>query len=297
MSKIKRKYSNSKIYHIILKGIDDNNIFYDNQDRKIFLDRLKITKKEYNYKLYAYCLMGNHVHMVIRIEDEFLSKAMQSLTIRYASYFNKKYDRKGPFVQNRFKSKNIENQRYFLEVCRYVHRNPEKAGIEKTNTYKWSSYQEYVGREILIDKKILLHYFNNEVESFVKYTNKIDSIEEIMNFADFELSNNLKDEEVIDIIMKRFKIESVKKIGKFFKENGNIEKIKELKKIQGISQRQIARITTIGRKKINEIWNQKEPVPMAQGTKKNRSKWFKFTKKVENCDEKIRKNGKKYCQN
>ena len=75
--------------------------------------------------------MSNHVHMVIEVPNENLSKAIQSLTIRYVSYFNKKYDRKGPFVQNRFKSKNIENQRYFLEVCRYVHRNPEKQELKK----------------------------------------------------------------------------------------------------------------------------------------------------------------------
>ena len=75
--------------------------------------------------------MDNHIHMVIRIEKEFLSKAMQTLMIRYVHYFNKKYKRTGTLLQNRFKSKNVENQRYFLEVCKYVHRNPENAGITK----------------------------------------------------------------------------------------------------------------------------------------------------------------------
>ena len=128
-----REFSNSNVYHIIIKGNNDSVIFYDDMDRNVFLDRIKLTKDEFKYKVYAYCLMSNHVHLVIEVPNEHLSKAIQSLTIRYVNYFNKKYDRKGPFVQNRFKSKNIENQRYFLEVCRYVHRNPEKAGIEKTS--------------------------------------------------------------------------------------------------------------------------------------------------------------------
>ena len=131
-----RIFSNSKVYHIILKGIDNQNIFYDDQDRRVFLKDLLITKKDYDYKIYSYCLMSNHVHMVIRIEKEFLSKAMQSLMVRYVHYFNTKYKRVGALVQDRFKSKNIENEKYFLDVCRYVHRNPENAGISKTEEYE-----------------------------------------------------------------------------------------------------------------------------------------------------------------
>ena len=150
MSKYLREFSNSKIYHIIIKGIDESTIFYDDEDRNVFLNKLRISKKKYKYKVLAYCLMSNHVHLVISIENENLSKGIQSLIIRYASYFNKKYDHKGPFVQNRFKSKNIENLDYFLKVCRYVHRNPEKAGIERLDKYKWSSYHEYIREEKIV---------------------------------------------------------------------------------------------------------------------------------------------------
>ena len=113
-----RLYSHSKVYHIILKGIDDQDIFYDDRDREFFLKQISITKSEFNYMLYSYCLMGNHVHMVIKCLDVFLSKCIQSLLIRYVYYFNKKYKRKGPLVQNRFKSKHVENLQYFIDVCR-----------------------------------------------------------------------------------------------------------------------------------------------------------------------------------
>ena len=193
--------------------------------------------------------------MVIDVPKENLSKAIQSLTIRYVSYFNKKYDRKGPFVQNRFKSKNIENQRYFLEVCRYVHRNPEKAGIEKTNNYKWSSYNEYISNERIIDKKVLMYYLNNSIENFIKYTNKVEDIQEIMNYADFELNNRLNDEELMEIILKRLNFNNIEEVINFFKNKENIKYIEKLKDIKVINKSQLSRIIRIDRKNISKYWS------------------------------------------
>ena len=249
-----RELSNSKVYHIIIKGNNDSLIFYDDMDRNVFLDRIKLTKEEFKYKVYAYCLMSNHVHMVIEVPNENLSKAIQSLTIRYVSYFNKKYDRKGPFVQNRFKSKNIENQRYFLEVCRYVHRNPEKAGIEKTNQYKWSSYQEYIGKEKIIEKKTLLYYLNDSIENFIKYTNKVESVNEIMNYADFEINNKLNDQELINIILEKFNYDSIDKAINHFKEKENLKDLEELKNINKITKGQLSRIIRVDKRIIEKYW-------------------------------------------
>lgn len=250
-----RSFSISKVYHVILKGINDSDIFYTNQDRFVFLEKIKLSKKEFPFSVYAYCLMSNHVHLVIGVQDKFLSKAIQSLTIRYVSYFNKQYERKGPFVQNRFKSKNVENQKYFLDVCRYVHRNPEKAGITKTSNYKWSSYSEYLGKEDIIDKKVLLHYLDNDIDNFIKYTNKVESIEELMNSADFELSNKIQDDEIIEIIIRQFKLNSAEEIISYFKNKKNKLLIVKLKNIKGITKAQLSRITRIDKKTIGKIWD------------------------------------------
>ena len=249
-----RTISKTNIYHIIIKGNNDEVIFYDDMDRNVFLERIKITKKEFNYKVYAYCLMSNHVHLVIEVPQEKFSKSIQSLTIRYASYFNKKYDRKGPFVQNRFKSKNIENQRYFLEVCRYVHRNPEKAGMAKTYAYKWSSYNEYVYKEKVIDREILMHYLDNDINNFITYTNECDEIEEELYMADFEMIENLSDEEVISIILKKYNIGNVSEIVSFFKIAENKQKLREFKDKPGITRTQIERITRVNRKILLNLW-------------------------------------------
>lgn len=260
MTRQRRKISNSKVYHVIVKGIDDQDIFYDDQDRRYFLKQILNLKKEINYDVYSYCLMTNHIHMVIKSEAEVLSKIMQSLMIRYVYYFNSKYERSGPLVQNRFKSKCVENQKYFLEVCRYIHRNPEKAGMAKTQNYKWSSYQEYLGKEKIINKKVLLHYFNNDINEFVKYTTNLtlEDIENLYDYAEYEIRNRLLDEEVIQIIMKKFEIFDVKDVVIFFKNKNRKELEKALhviKNIKGTNKSQVARILRVNRKFVSDVWD------------------------------------------
>ena len=254
MPRLPREYSYSKVYHIIIKGIDDGDIFYDNEDKQVFKEKMKLTKEKFKYNIYAYCLMNNHVHLVIEVANDTLSKAMQGLSVRYVHYFNRKYNRKGPLIQERFKSKKVEDQRYFLEVCRYVHRNPEKAKIAKTNDYNWSSYNEYIFEEKLINKNVLLHYYSNDLENFIKDTNKEEKIEELMNQADFEMNPRLNDEELIDIILRMYSLNSAKEIIAFFKNKKNRELLSELKNICNINKTQLSRITRVSPKIIDIIW-------------------------------------------
>ena len=257
-----RIYSNSKVYHIILKGIDDQNIFYDDRDREFFLKQISITKTEFKYILYSYCLMSNHVHMVIKCQDIFLSKCIQSLLVRYVYYFNKKYKRKGPLVQNRFKSKQVENLRYFIDVCRYVHRNPENAGIELTQNYKWSSYREYTGRKRLVDKFVLLHYYNDDVNKFIEDTIKTINEKNIEDYIEYELIGKLNDEQLAEVIMSRLNIQDISDIPTFFKNRAGEELercLREIKNIQGINKNQVARVTRLGRSRVEKICNKIEP--------------------------------------
>lgn len=263
MPRTPRMYSHSKVYHIILKGIDDQDIFYDNRDREFFLKQISITKLEFNYIVYAYCLMNNHVHMVIKSQDVFLSKCIQSLLIRYVYYFNKKYKRKGPLVQNRFNSKQVENLQYFIDVCRYVHRNPENAGIELTQNYQWSSYSEYIGRKNIVEKNILLHYYNNDINKFIEDTIKTVGEKEIEDYIEYEIIGKLNDEQLMETIMNKFKIVDISDVPNFFKNKGGeeLEKcIREIKNIPGVNKNQVARVTRLGRSRIQKIWNKIEPV-------------------------------------
>ena len=258
MPRLSRKFSYSKVYHIIVKGIDSQNIFYDNQDRKVFLKYLLETKKQFEYQIYAYCLMVNHVHLIIRVNDEFLSKSIQGLLVKYVSYFNKKYDRSGTLFQDRFKSKLVENQRYFLEVCKYVHRNPEKARICKTEKYEWSSYLEYIKKEKIINKRVLLHYFNNDINEFIKFTTKNNDLSQLDNFAEFEMIERLTDEQLENILMQKFAIKDIKKIINYFTDSSRKELeelIARIKKIKGTNITQVSRVIRKSRKLVEKIWN------------------------------------------
>ena len=253
MSKKIREFRETDIYHIILRGNDKSDIFYDSQDRLVFLEKIQETKKKFNYEVYTYSLMDNHVHLIIKVKSDFLSKAIQSLEIRYSAYFNKKFNRCGHLFQNRFFSKKIENLDYFLTVCKYVHRNPEKANMEKTENYKWSSFGEYVGKEKIINKSVLLHYFNDSVEEFKKYTLMNDDKEQLYHFSEFELRDRLSEEEVGNIIAQKFGLENASDVSLLEKEKRD-EILIKLKELKGTSMAQIARITKVTPYYVRTIW-------------------------------------------
>ena len=262
-----RLYGNSKNYHIILKGIDDQDIFFDDRDREFFLKQILESKSQFNYIVYAYCLMSNHVHMVIKSQDIFLSKSIQSLLVRYVHYFNKKYNRSGPLVKNRFSSKAIENLQYFIDVCRYIHRNPESAGIELTQNYRWSSYQEFVGKAKIINKKALLHYYDNDINKFIEDTIKTVKERNIEDYIEYELIGKLNDEQLTEAIMDKFNITNISDVPSFFKSKGGEELercIQQIGNIQGTNKNQIARVTRLGRRVIERIMCKKEPAPNVQ---------------------------------
>lgn len=142
-----KSYTN--VYHVILRSINQQELFYDNIDRSKFLQCLKITKEKYQYDLYAYILMNNHVHLLIKDGKDNLSKIMQSIATSYAMYFNKKYCRIGHVFYNRFKSKKIESLPYFSNVIRYIHFNCEKAGLCEFDKFYWSSYHEFFNFEYI----------------------------------------------------------------------------------------------------------------------------------------------------
>ena len=256
LAKKQREFSSTDMYHIILRGNDKNDIFYDNQDRKMFFKVMKITKEKFKYNIYSYCLMNNHIHMVIKIKDEFLSKALQSLEIRYSAYFNKKTNRTGHLFQNRFFSKKIEDLNYFLTVCKYIHRNPEKANIEKTQDYQWSSFNEYIGKEKYIDKNILMYYFDNNIENFKKYTLQNDDKEQLYNLSEFEMKNKLSEDELIEIIKKKFDLKNASDVSIISEEEREriLFSLKELKELKSTSIAQISRVTKVTEYFIKKLW-------------------------------------------
>jgi len=129
-------------YHIITRGNQKQPVFKEAGDLQKYLAILSKYKKEYKFRLYCFCLMPNHIHLVMGInKPPLLSKIMKCLNLSYTLYFNSKYDKVGHLWQDRFKSKIIDGDRYLLECISYIESNPVRASLTQTiEEYPWSSH-------------------------------------------------------------------------------------------------------------------------------------------------------------
>lgn len=135
-------------YHVILRGNGGQDIFLDEKDRHRFLLLIQEGVERYRHRIHAFCLMGNHVHLAVQVADIPLSRIMQNIGFRYTRYFNAKVKRTGHLFQGRYKAILIDAESYLLELIRYVHLNPVRAGIVKSpDEYRWSSHRAYLGKE------------------------------------------------------------------------------------------------------------------------------------------------------
>lgn len=140
MPRTSRAISETEIHHVILRGVNKQLVFMEEGDRRFFLKRMSEYQVAYEMELHAYCLMDNHIHLLIKCSSEVLGKFMGRLGTSHARYFNKKYDRVGHLFQGRYKSLPVESDEYYLSVFRYIHQNPEQAGFKR---FAWTSYDEY----------------------------------------------------------------------------------------------------------------------------------------------------------
>ena len=168
MPRVARKIAESGIYHVMLRGINRQQIFEDEDDEALFLSTLKKYKAECGYEILAYCLMGNHVHLLLMTGSEPLGTVIRRIAGRYVYWFNMKYSRVGHLFQDRFKSEPVEDEAYLLTVMRYIHRNPVEAGLcVQPGDYAASSYLDYLGRNGITDtKRILAMMDRNEFVDF-----------------------------------------------------------------------------------------------------------------------------------
>lgn len=156
MPRSPRKLSESDLYHVFARGVGRQTIFEDADDNLRFLSILRDYAGETSGSLLAWCLMGNHFHLLVRMEMSELSGFMKRLEVAYALYFNTRYDRPGCLFQGRFGSEPIADEAQLLAAARYIHLNPQKAGIARFNDYKWSSFDEYVAEPDICDTGFVL---------------------------------------------------------------------------------------------------------------------------------------------
>ena len=191
MPRLPRQKSESGIYHIMLRGINQQVIFEDDEDYCKLVKTLENYKAVSGYKVFAYCLMSNHIHILIKVEKEDLDLIMKRIAGSYVYWCNRKYYRKGHLFQDRFKSEPIEDNSYFLTVIRYIHQNPLKAGLAKNiDDYRFSSYNDYVDEESeIVDFDYALSLMKKD--EFIAFNNeRNDDICLDIDEQSFRLSDN-----------------------------------------------------------------------------------------------------------
>lgn len=156
-------------YHVYNRGIRKQNIFRESKDYLRYLERMQDYKDKHQVSIIAYCLMPNHIHLLLRQNGpKPASQFIQRLHTAYSMYFNKKYEEVGHLFQNRFKAKIISKDEYLMHLSRYIHLNPQKL-VRKLPAYKWSSYPSYItqsGKNGLVDTKFVLSMFKKKKDSW-----------------------------------------------------------------------------------------------------------------------------------
>ena len=140
-----RQLLHQSYYHIMARGNNKNIIFHKEDDYKYYLDLIKKYKKLHPFSLYHYCLMPNHVHLLVRTnKGTDFSNFMKKINLSYFCYYRNHYGWTGHFWQDRFKSQPVGKDNYFLQCGKYIELNPVRSGItEKPSDYKFSSYLHY----------------------------------------------------------------------------------------------------------------------------------------------------------
>ena len=234
-----RKMSASRYMHIIVRGIGKQLLFEDVYDYRHYLEKLEYYCMDTNVRVCAYCLMDNHVHLLVKGEPSSIVLLMKKIGVSYSWYYNKKYEKVGHLFQDRYKSEPIENEVYLLNVFRYILKNPQKAGICSAANYPWNSYRYYDKPLPFMDLAAIRALLGN----FSQYQDFIEqeSEEPVLEYNEIRHNDAWAKEEI-----KRSLGISSGTVLQSYSKNERDAALVKLKE-RGLSARQISRLTGLGR--------------------------------------------------
>ena len=240
-----RAQSESSIYHVMVRGINQVQLFYEEEDREAFLARLSRFKKECDFGLLAWCLMGNHVHLLIEEHEAPLATIIKKLLLSYSHWYNTKYDRKGYLYQDRFLSKPVFDDRQLLGAVRYIHRNPLEVG---NGVDYWTSYRDYLGTDgpgITDTNFVLRMLASDEASARQAFAELVLGLVEPYTYSLGSERGKLLDKQAIQLIEKVAGVSSCGEVCEL-DEARRDEVLAELRR-QGLTIRQLARLTGLNR--------------------------------------------------
>lgn len=236
--------------HVMVQGINKEKIFLEEREKLEYLKLLNKYKEEYAIKIIAYCVMNNHVHILINIEKiDNLTKYMQKVNTSYGIYYNKNRNRVGYVYRDRFKTQIINDEKHLHNCIIYIHNNPVKANICKSaDKYRFSSYKKFLSEE---NKELMIKIFGNK-NRYIK-SNEIENLKD-MDFIEDEKDNN---KNIMDTINDFFIRNNTNHL-EIKLENKLLESITlELKSVYNLSNIKIAKYLEVSKYKIDKIINNK----------------------------------------
>ena len=258
-----RQISGTGIYHVMLRGINHQDIFEDAQD---FWKFLKLMDQQVHPTdelkkplpprciIYAYCLMTNHVHLLIRECGEGIMEPVRRIAIAYAQYYNYRHEHSGHLFQDRFKSEPVNDMAYFITLLRYIHQNPVAGGIVRNvSDYTWSSWREY-------EEGAICHIPVCNTENVFGRISREDltvlvnePLSKALKILDFDNETNIRltDEKIRDYLASVMGTQNLLTIQKLPKKERN--RIIQMAKQYGASIRQLNRLTGISEGIIRNI--------------------------------------------
>ena len=257
-----RETSGTGIYHVMLRGINRQDIFEDSEDYQTFLSILSkvqehlgddLVSKICTCHIYAYCLMPNHVHLLVCEKNWNLGKVMKSIASSYVFYYNKKYGRIGHLFQDRFKSEPCNDPEYFITLFRYIHQNPIKAGlVGSAKDYMYSSWpNDYLGfkrQRVCFTQAAVNRYGMEELSAWVEMP-----LPEHVGCVDMDERMIVADDEVRDALLKNSGMRSITVFQLQPKERQK-DVIREVMRSLGVGARQMARVCGLSYSTIYYIW-------------------------------------------
>lgn len=219
MARKQRYHIPGAFYHVMLRGNDGQSIFFRDADRCRMCLLIQEGVEKYGHRIHAFCLMGNHIHLLVQVGNTSLSKLIHNLSFRYSQFFNRRYQKIGHLFQGRFRAVLIQEEAYFLRLLRYIHMNPIRAYLVKEpEEYPWSSHGAYLGHMEFVWLTInhgLRKFEDNLSAARLKYRNYVlkqeseDSLKELrQGFSDGQILGD--DDFLKDIRNSRNEVSLVK---------------------------------------------------------------------------------------
>lgn len=269
MSRKPRIHYNGALYHVIVRGNNRAYIFKSGENKEEYKKILSKYKERYRFKLYAYCIMDNHAHLLIEVDDIPLSKIMQGIQQVFTQHYNRKNRTTGHVFEQRYKSYLCDRDAYLLQLIRYIHQNPVRSKLKNSINYEWSSHKEYIGNPVLADVDFPLSTFsdkkNKAIKGYLTFVGELE-LKDIQSMAIeeeiAEIAKNIEErhkiakEALIKIIeeVTEIKIDRVKGNTKS-KKISDIRKlfIKNLKKYTDAPNKEIADLLEIGSSTVTNV--------------------------------------------